>query len=117
MSLINHIVIHFGYCIHSYKMKYVIIILTKVCLTSLLNSFMTLYIKMKKNYLKSQSILGPYNCVCIAASPQPNFYLLQRHAAPHYFCYFWIAVVLFRGYPKHFLQPGFKTTAIQKQQK
>ena len=32
----------------------------------------------------------------------------------YYFFYFWIAVFLFRGYPRHFLQPGYKTTAIQK---
>ena len=66
-----------------------------------------------------------YNRVCIAASLQPNFYLLRRHAAPRYrlkivfpvirekpatiekilyvffyFFYFWIAVVLNPGFIK-----------------
>ena len=30
------------------------------------------------------NIRGPYNRVCIAASRQPNFYLLRLHAAPQY---------------------------------
>ena len=28
-----------------------------------------------------QPLKGPYNLVCMAASRQPNFYLLRRHAA------------------------------------
>ena len=34
--------------------------------------------------VKTSFNMGPYNRLCIAASRQPNFYLLRRHGAPQY---------------------------------